>query len=402
MGQRGSMFISALFMVAFVALVSVPVFHVASREAQGGAGEQLATIAHYVAEAGLTIGQESLVGGVTPASGSLGTGSYALEVTHDSSTEKYTIVSTGVVGKAVQTLSVRLRPMTLYEVLVPPLDMATFGDISLGLTGSATVYGDVGTNAAVIPIKGNATVIDGETHTNLGRIYPLPPFPDCTPATAPIPEDRSWNGEALDDESDNVYATIQVGDNKVFGTLGIDASAADVEIWADTFSVPNGEIVITGDNDVSIYVTTLLELDGCTVIQDPDHKGTIAIYYAGPTEVRLAGNSSLVFEGVLYAEVANFSFLGNANFKGALITGGATVDLAGTSDSFACFEAAIYAPNSDVTGLGTARVHGAIVGKTFVGKGNLEVRYDPDLNHPDPIGAIDGQQYAREYWRYGR
>lgn len=121
MDKRGSMFIGVLFVVAFVALISVPVMQVVSAEQKNSIGQQLNVKAQYYAEAGLMWGQAKIreVGlPLVPQTVSMGEAGQcfevkATEVQVAEGVSVHYLTARGTVGEKTRTLKMLVLGSTL-------------------------------------------------------------------------------------------------------------------------------------------------------------------------------------------------------------------------------------------------------------------------------------------------
>lgn len=424
MNNKGSMLIGALFLVAFIALVSVPVMQVVANEHRSSINQQLSVSTQYLAEAGLLWGEETVMRGqalpfvLGPFSldpGSPDQGTFTVLAELDPVAGEIVLTSTGTLGAAKTSLTLTLIPGAP-GIKLDDLDMAAFGIDNLLLGGSADIQGQAGTNSATVDLNGQsfsvgsvwigpdadpAAAVDPKKYPGLvvanlpeERTYEVPEFPEY-----PILPAATWDGSSAIAQSCSL-GDIEVKNNQ--GPLVIDTTGGDVLLRVDDLSFKNSGLVITGDNDVFIYVDGTFSADNSSINASGTRIDQLVILTKQTSDVTLLGqgNSSVSFVGSVFAEQAGFKLGGNATLTAAFVTGGtADCEIKGTSDTE--MWSLLYAPNARVDVSGNARFHGSLIGKTLVSSGSGTIIYDDGAHNQIPI-QFKAKDWSRGVWKYGR
>ncbi|MEX0660453.1 MAG: hypothetical protein WEA58_11270 [Balneolaceae bacterium] len=307
----------------------------------------------------------------------------------------------------------------------PELSHAVFAGQSVDLEGSASINGDVGTNAITansVNLKGSTTITGGmqigpgglsDETVNIddwadqdnvvnGGIsnlpseldFELPPFPDFPPMTnigSNIAISGGTGGSMPPGSFDNLYIPeISVRGNN---TLTIDTGGEDRTLHVGNLNVQQGHIEVIGGGELTLMIEDNITLNGSSTINENGDQGNVKTNYKGTNEVDFGGATS--FNGSLFAETANINLNGSGGIQGHIITGGTNVDIMGAAEAISRM---IFAPNADIEIGGSGSVRGAIVADSFRGFGNASVIFDDDFDSEMPEFPAGEETYEVASW----
>lgn len=169
--------------------------------------------------------------------------------------------------------------------------------------------------------------------------------------------------------------------NRPLNLPAVDAS--DAEAANDNANLPLTDgpgpprSVVDADGNFTLSARTTYSMPAGTYhFRDFRLTGQATLNIDGPTTIYVTGNLDTAG-----GAIANATFVPN-NLK-ILMTGedGSTATIVGNAN----FHGAIYAPEVDVTIVGTGQIFGACVGKTLTIRGTGDVHYDENLDLSDVL-----------------
>jgi hypothetical protein len=366
-------------------------------------------IVSYIANDPKGLGPEkmdSLVEDALKASPSLprelGDGSFRVRLTREAPSGgghgKLLVTVTGTVRGVSETVMHEMRYVPGRSGMAP-IDNAVFAMEKLEMKNSAEIRGDAATNSIssdAVQLRNSAKitgtlwlgpdadpteVVDSkdelDEHVAGGvqalsevRDYTLPP-PEF-PLTPSLPKrgslSRKDNHHIYEDGS---YDSITVGNSKTL-TIHVDAGETR-RISVGTLALENsGKLIISGGGKVILYVSEELVLDNSSTMNKQAGGTTdgLELYYAGSKDVELKNSSKI--NGSVYAKHANVILHNSTEITGFLITGGDSVEFKNSSEMTIGL---VYAPKSDIQLKNSAKVTGAIVGKTIAMDNSSQVTW---------------------------
>ncbi|HBQ60198.1 MAG TPA: hypothetical protein DD671_11410 [Balneolaceae bacterium] len=362
-------------------------------------------------------GDESPISGTWEEMG----GSYDVEIVQVADTMY--VRSTGLFEGNEYLVEVKLAVSD--PIWTPDITHAVFAGSSMNMSGSASIIGDVGTNA----ITANAITFTGNPQITGGLVvgpggdpeevlnapswkgtdswvsggvssasqpfqFELPPFVDFPPQTNPGGSISLSGGtssiiKASSIGSSYIPAINISGDN----TLTIDTEGNDVTLHVGDLNVQQGHIKFLGDGEVTLLVEDNITLNGSSTINDNSFSEKVMTYYRGDNEVDFAGATT--FKSNFYAETANIKLAGSGGLQGHVITGGNNVEITGAAEAIS---RVIYAPNASVELTGSGSVRGSIVSNTFSATGASTVTFEEDNTTEMPEIKTESGSPNILYW----
>lgn len=147
--------------------------------------------------------------------------------------------------------------------------------------------------------------------------------PSATPMVEAKLEEAKSNGTVLPDDSVIDESGLYYDDGTLSsGSVEFNTSAGDIEIVSDQKSVFDGDVTITGDNNVTVYSTRNLvsKGGGDATIGSPAKSSQLRVFVHSDVEKVGATGQNTDFHGLLYAPNSEVSlFRGKSDASGALV-----------------------------------------------------------------------------------
>jgi len=164
-----------------------------------------------------------------------------------------------------------------------------------------------------------------------------------------------------------------------------------------SLNVGQGHINLAEEGNLEVYASTGFNMGGSSTLNNGGDRESVRVDYAGTNNLNLTGN--IRYTGVLNILQANVDLGGSGEIDGLVVSGGPNVNLHGNPLAKVI---AVYAPNSTVNMVGSAKVRGAIVADRFVAGGDSKVVFESETEElfpPGTIGLDDGEgQEETEFW----
>ena len=357
------------------------------------------------------------------ASTSLGSGTFTVNVTRDTTNGLINIVSTGSFGNVQVPVTISINENIILgapgipgipDTPLTDFDMALFSNGYITMYGSASVTGRTGTNSTIADsitmdggtkISGDLIIGPGANINNVlnipswaqtstfvtGQISNLPKirqytlpqyptFPTITPDNAVL-NVGPWPQQTYTISSDGYYSSINLSQG---GVLTIDVSSNNRIIRVGSLNMPQGFIILNGSHNLTLYVDNSISLSGGSIVNCTSsgkkyslgNPSQLIMYYSGSNTITIANGNSFV--GSIYAQNANIDLSGGGYVLGNVITGGSSVKMSGGSTANV---QAIFAPNADFVLTGGGTLYGAVIAKTFYTDGDGKIIYSNSINN---------------------
>lgn len=341
---------------------------------------------------------------------------------------QYQITSVGKVGNqtatVTQTMSVNFTPPAPQTFSFP--NYAVFGSTAsnstITLDGSATIKGNIGTNATITPsvimqpksnpsIQGEVDVVPSVDLTKVLSIpsYITPPktanltstytFPDPVANFPAIPnavqypdQNVSLNGSApyavvssgnvtiKDYRTANYVLDLTLDNSKIysFNTVYVDSNynlyinvgSQDRTIVINSLNIDTGNIILQGTGKLTVFVLNQFTMGSSSTFNSNGSVNRLNVYYPGTSAIAFSGGQQV--NGSLYVKTADITIAAGSGFNGEIVTGGNNVTVKGGS---AVNTQLFYAPNASFSMLNGSLLNGKIVCKSFSASGNALVNY---------------------------
>lgn len=348
-----------------------------------------------------------------------GLGHISLEGNRD----KLIIVSEGKVENVIETVEkiINVEINKYEEDIISNIDTTIFSNNNMIFKNNTqnNVNGAIGTNSIIsgslkfdsgfndkitikIPVGADSSsIIDKPSYDRSipkveyieKRIYSspiLPAYPENLPERGII--ETSYHNDNPIISRNGYYDRLTIKSNR---SVTIDTRKGDVDLRIREFDVQRGDIMVTGEGKVNIFIEEFKNFNGN--INGEGNSKKFRLYYNGSEPIIIAGSDKI--NGSLYIEQADLLLTGSGTINGNVVHGGKSLTISGGSYSQ---NGLIYAPNAQVNIIQGGTIKGAIICNILEMSGGANIEYNTQfLEDPPVISPItrDSINFTPGYYR---
>ena len=189
----------------------------------------------------------------------------------------------------------------------------------------------------------------------------------------------NWNNSNPIIGSSAYYERITIDQNY---SLTIKADERDIILRIKDFDVSQGNINISGNKNVKIFIENFISLKGKineNKINENKINENVEIYYNGDKDINIMDETKI--NSSIYFKNAGLKLAGGGFIKGNIVSGGSNISIEGRSRNHGL----IYAPNAKIKLQSGGEVEGAIICNDFSISGNGSVKYNIEYIKYNPI-----------------